>query len=414
MLDLADQIPFLTSLPKELQTIILNILLFVIAMLAIWVLRNILSRIIMAPLRRAVGRTSNDLDDRALKAVERPMRVLVLGIGIALVATIFNFTATLDHLADVVARALVIASVVFFFYNLVDLIGFSSQTLNRLTGIQIEERLLPFLRTVLKVFIVVMGLLIILQEFGYNVTGLIASFGVVGLAFSLAAQDTAANVFGFAAIVSDNPFQVGDYIVTPDFSGVVEHVGVRSTRVRKLDQALVTVPNAKLSDAAVTNWSRLDKRRLDFYIGLTYATTSDQMREVLQRLRDMLRNRDTVDPDSVIVHFVNFGDSSLDIRIIAYLLLPDWAEYTAETELINLDVMQVVESVGLSMAFPSRSLYLESVPGSDTPAQPVPLSPMPAPSEPTLQPDNQETEVGQSEERYQDNPSASSDDGGDE
>ena len=100
-----------------------------------------------------------------------------------------------------------------------------------------------------------MGAMIIIREFGYDVTGLIASFGVIGLALSLAAKDTAANVFGFTAIVSDNPFQVGDYITMGDFAGTVEHVGVRSTRVRKLDQSLVTVPNSKLTDSAVTNWS---------------------------------------------------------------------------------------------------------------------------------------------------------------
>jgi len=286
-------------------------------------------------------------------------------------------------------------------------IGLNTSTVQSVIGISIEERLLPFIRTLFKMVIVVMGTMIILQEFGYDVTGLVASFGVVGLAFSLAAKDTAANIFGFTAIVSDNPFQVGDYIVTDSFSGVVEHVGVRSTRVRKLDQALVTVPNSQLTDAAVTNWSRLVKRRLDFYIGLTYDTTPTQMRDVLQQLRDMLKARESVDSESVIVHFVEFADSSLNIRIIAYLLLADWGEYTAEVEQINLEIMEIVAHLGLGFAFPSQSIYIETP--QETPAAKAHSSTVRIQRADQVLPEH---EIGQSEEMYQDNPSASSGDDG--
>ena len=138
------------------------------------------------------------------------------------------------------------------------------------------------------------------------------------MAISLAAQDTAANVIGFTSIVSDDPFEMGDYIVAGDIAGTVEKVGVRTTRLRKLDQALVTIPNHSLTDAAVTNWSRLSKRRLDFYIGLSYQTTASQMRDVLQQLRDMLKERDVIDTDSVIVNFVEFDDKLTRTRSLVH------------------------------------------------------------------------------------------------
>jgi MscS family membrane protein len=404
-MQIAEMIPGFQNLPKPIQSLLLNLLILLLALVVIWLVRLILTRIVMVPLRRFVNRSETTMDNEIFRVAERPIRLITLSLGILLVTTIFDFSADIDRFADIVARALLFASVTLFFYYLVDVVGFTTDTLKRFTGIEVEPRLLPFLRTILKVFVLIMGALVIIQEFGYDVTGLIASFGVVGLALSLAAQDTASNVFGFTAIVSDNPFEVGDFIVTPDYSGVVEHVGVRSTRVRKLDQSLVTVPNSNLSDAAVTNWSRLSKRRIDFYIGLTYGTTRNEMEELLHRLREMLRARETIDEESVIVHFVEFGDSALKIRIIAYAMIADWAEYTAEVERVNMEIMRIVEELNLSFAFPSQSLYIETFPGVDQPEkEPVyyPRRRVPRPSD----------DKGSAEETYQDNPSASSDDEG--
>lgn len=366
-MNIVDYLPFLSDLPEEIRTLALNFILFIIALIVIWVLRIIVTRIIMSPMHSAAKRTETDLDDKALIAIERPMRIFVLGFGIILVSVVFSFGQELDAFTDSLSRALILAAVVFFIYNLVDVVGVTSSNLERLSGLHIEDRLLPFLRVIVKGFIVVMGAFIIIQEFGYDVTGLIASFGVVGLAFSLAAKDTAANIFSFTAIVSDNPFDVGDYIETSNVEGTVEKVGVRSTRLRKLDQTLVTVPNSNLTDTAVINWSRLKKRRLDFSIGLSYNTTPAQMREVLQQLRALIKGRKVIDKESVTVRFTEFGDSALNIRIIATVLLIAKAEYTTEVETINLHIMEIIENLGLSMAFPSTSVYIETWPQKDAP-----------------------------------------------
>lgn len=400
-LNILEGLPFLANLPKNVQIIVLQVSLLVLAVVAVLVLRFVVSRIVLYPIKRWIERSPSKRDDMMFEALYRPINIAMLGIGIGLVVALFDFGAELENLADDVVRSTFFVGVMFFFYNLVDVVGLSPATLRYITGIRIEERLLPFLRVVLKAFILVMGFLIVLQEFGYNVTGLIASFGVVGLAFSLAAQDTAANFFGFTAIVSDNPFKVGDYIVFEGYAGTVEHVGVRSTRVRQLDQSLVSVPNRLLTDAPVTNWSRLQKRRFDFNIGLTYSTTSQQMRDVLVRLRERLQAREQVDPESVIVHFIGFGDSALHVRIICYVLLEDWGEFTAEAERINLEIMEIVETAGLSMAFPSRTLYIEGLPNSDDTAPgtpPLPRRPQ-RPDHPALEP------TGKAEAKYQDNES---------
>ena len=207
-----------------------------------------------------------------------------------------------------------------------------------------------------------MPIIVVLQEWRYDVNGLVAGLGLSGLAFSLAAKDTVSNLFAFTTIVSDRPFVVGEFIKTPDVEGIVEEVGSRNIRVRQLDQAYVTVPNATIAAAPILNWSRLAKRRISFSLGITYAAKSDDIRKLLDNLREMLKACELVDEESVVVYFTDFGDSALKILIVCMVLEPDWSAFTAEREQINLAIMDTVESMGLSFAFPSQSLYIENLP----------------------------------------------------
>ena len=233
----------------------------------------------------------------------------------------------------------------------------------------IPDRLLPFLNTVVKYVIIALGAIFVLQELDFDVAALIASLGVVGIGISLASQDTVGNLFGFAAIVSDDPFKVGDFVRTPDVTGIVEHVGMRSTRIRQLDQVLATVPNNLLTNAIVMNLSRMEKRRLDVTLTFTYSSTSQQLRAAIAAIRDLLQKTDNVDPESVIVHFVDFNSSSLDVRIICQVLLADWREFTALKEALLLEIMGIAEELDISFAFPSRSIYIEDMSDAASPEQ---------------------------------------------
>lgn len=401
-------VPFVQDLPINQQVLIVIISIPILVWLVSTLIRAVIMNFVLAPIRRYSTTTETDLDDRALDIIERPIRVVLIGIAIAIISTTLQFSGDFDQLSDNISNSLIIAAIFYFLYNFVDIVGVTSENVRRFTGLHIEDRLLPFMRVMAKFFFLTMGALIVIQEFGYSITGLIASFGVIGLAISLAAQDTAANIIGFTSIISDDPFEIGDYIVTGDIAGTVEKVGVRTTRLRKLDQALVTIPNHSLTDGALTNWSRLSKRRLDFYIGLSYQTTASQMRDVLQQIRDMLKEREVIDADSVIVNFVEFDDSALNIRVIAYVLLADWAIFTTEQELINLEIMDIVEAAGVSMAFPSTSVYIESYPKA-VPAKAQTNTPEIRVQQADLTYDSQsEIEQGKSEATYQDNEAASS------
>jgi MscS family membrane protein len=199
------------------------------------------------------------------------------------------------------------------------------------------------------------------------VSGLVAGLGLGGLAFSLAAQDTVKNLFGFTTIVGDRPFVVGDFIKTPDVEGTVEHVGVRSTRIRQQDQAYVTVPNSTLANSAILNWSRLSKRWVNMTLRITYDADREHIEQLLERLREMLKSREHVDSDTVLVRLINFGDFGMENLVRCYITLADWGEFTQERESINLEILKIVEELGLHIAFPGRPVYVGT---SNTPPNP--------------------------------------------
>ena len=362
-----EQIQNLFSNNPEIAEAVISVLVLILALLIIWLLRRAIAWAILRPIRSLVGRTGTDVDDRLMDSIIKPLRFAILGVGLILAVLIVGIEGAIRDFALVVARSLIIIAVVYALYEIIEILLANPNRVLRITGLSIPERLLPFFRKVVEIVVIALGIVIVLQEWSVDVTGLVASIGIIGLAFSLAAQDTASNIFGFTAVVSDNPFDVGDFITTSDVSGIVESVGMRSTRVRQLDQAIVTVPNSMLSNKAVLNWSRLAKRRLDMTIGVTYDSTSQQMRALLHNIRQLLDERESVDSESIVVYLINFGSSSLDILVRCYILISDWGEFTAEKELILLDIMELIEEMDMSIAFPSRSLYIETMPGMELP-----------------------------------------------
>ena len=352
----------LDALPELIRVNLARVLLVVLAFSLIWLLRSGIAWLLAKPLRRLLHRTGQaHLDQTLHKIISMPVSYLLLALGIDIGARILEVGPSGMGFVVNVTRTLVIVAIGLTIYRLIELLILSRRQVFVLTGLAVDEALLPFVRTGIQLVVLALMLVIVIQVWGYDVTGLIAGLGLGGLAISLAAQDTLSNIFGFAAMVSDRPFVVGEYIKTKDVEGIIEKVGLRSTRVRQLDQALVAVPNSILAASAILNWSRLAKRRIDVVLGVTYSTRPDQMEDLLLRLRTMLAARETVDPDTVVVYFIEFGDSSLNVLVRCYVNIADWVGFTAEKERILLEIMRVVEAAGLQIAFPSRSLYIENL-----------------------------------------------------
>jgi len=330
------------TIPPFLQELLVRLGLILALFVVVWIVQRLIRRLLFVPLEAWVERFGSDYGKAIFQAIQRPVRLTIFALAMVVGVGLLNADELVRTFANLLARVGIVAAVTITVYNLIALIGFSSATLEQISGIVIEARLLPFLRTLAQTFVLVMGMLIVLQDLGIDVTGLIASLGVIGLAFSLAARDTAANIFGFTAIVGDNLFDVGDYIVAAGVEGVVEKVGVRSTRLRRLDQSVVAVPNSLLAVEKVANWTRLGKRRLDFLLHVDDVETSEAMRALTAHMRGFLQARPYTERDSVVVSFFNYDGLHAQIRVLCYIRLRDWNAFTQEREQINLGLMDIL------------------------------------------------------------------------
>jgi len=350
------------QLSEPTRNFLLRILLAVLALVIIWLMRRIITRLILSPLRRAAQGSSLQWDEYVLEAAVLPGRLLIFALGLYVGAQILALDLPARLFVENLIRSFVIIAIFLVVYRAVDLLTTTSTRLRRVTGVSVEDPLLPFVRTGIKIVIVAVLLVIVIGEWGYDVTGLIAGLGLGGLAISLAAQDTISNLFGFSAIVGDRPFLVGEFIKTADVEGTVEHVGLRSTRIRQNDQALVSIPNSKLASSAILNWSRLSKRWVNMTLRIEYHATRQQIEALLERLRSMLRERESVQQDSIVVFFTNFGEQAIEVLVRCYIMIPGWVEYSAEKERINLEIMRIIEDLGLTVAVPNRPIYIEGTP----------------------------------------------------
>lgn len=223
-----------------------------------------------------------------------------------------------------------------------------------------SEVAIRFLSIILRIVIASLGVVIIISELGYNINGIITGLGLGGLSISLAAKNTASNLISGLEIVTDKPFDVGDYIKTPSAEGIVEDMTMRSTRIRTPDDLLVSVPNSVLMNEYITNCSEMGRRYYETKIGLSYDTDTNTLHNCVDEIKDMLYADPDIDNTRIIVSFESFGDSSLDIRIIYYTKTTNYDDYFDVIENVNFKIRRIVEKNGAEFAYPTQSIYLEN------------------------------------------------------
>jgi MscS family membrane protein len=217
-----------------------------------------------------------------------------------------------------------------------------------------------FILKIAKVIMVGIGFGAILQLWGINVTALFASLGLGGLAFALAAKDTASNLFGSFALLADKSIRIGEWVKVGGVEGVVEDMGMRTTKIRSFGKSLITVPNQIVSNSPIENFSRRGVRRIKINIGLTYSTNSTQITNIVKEIKDMLKaNRGISQRETLLVNFDAFGDSALNVFIYTFTNTSSWDKYLDIREDIHIKIMKIVEDNNSGFAFPSQSIYVE-------------------------------------------------------
>lgn len=197
------------------------------------------------------------------------------------------------------------------------------------------------------------------------VYGIIAGLGVGGLAFALAAKPSLENLIGGLNLFADKPMKVGDLGKYGAEIGWIEAIGIRSTRIRGRDRTLTSIPNGMLATMPVVNMTQRDRMLIQSLVTVRYETSPEQLRYLLAKIREMLVGHPRIDPESARARFIDFGASSLDIEVYAYVQIPDWAEFLAIREDLLLRIMDIVAHSGTSFAFPSQTLYFARDGGLD-------------------------------------------------
>lgn len=329
---------------------------------AFLILRRLFSKYVIKILRIISRKAGNKLIPDVLHSFDKPLQwfFIILGIYFALV-----YYPYFDHQQPIVFKWFKAFLVILTSWGFVNLFSTKSnffKLINDHTNVKLDDILIPFLSRVIQFTIIAIALSIVLQEFDYQIGGLITGLGLGGLAVSLAAKDALANLFGGIVIVTEKPFTIGDWILTPSVEGTVEDISFRSTKVRTFAQALVTVPNATLANEPITNWSKMGKRRITFRLPISYETPRETLEKIVRDIKAYLENHPDIHQETIFVTFDEFGQDGLEIFLYFFTKTTVWGEHLAVREKINLEILKIIEEHDAEIAVPIRKLYVESKP----------------------------------------------------
>lgn len=297
-----------------------------------------------------------------LKPVARSFSFFLLSLTVSVFIPVLQLPAISSKYVQMLFKGLVPFFAMLVAYKLVDLVGLYFDRLASRSKSTLDDQLVPLVRKSLKIFIVIIGVLFILQNLDFNVTALLAGISIGGLAFALAAQDTIKNLFGSLMIFLDKPFQVGDWVTSGDIDGTVEEVGFRSTRVRTFRNSVVYVPNGKIADATIDNHGLRNYRRFYTRIGITYDTPPEMIVAFVQGLRTIVEKHPHTRKEVFHIYLNDFADSSLSIMFYIFFKAPDWSKELTYRHEVMLDVIKLANHLGVRFAFPTQTLHVETFP----------------------------------------------------
>ncbi|HLR79279.1 MAG TPA: mechanosensitive ion channel family protein [Bacillota bacterium] len=339
------------------QENLINLAIAIGIFLLFLLFRKIFTTYVFKILLKISRKSPAQLFEEIFLAFEKPFQWFFIIIGVYASVKYFPFLSQSNPLFLKLVRSALIVLVAWGLYNLTSPTSILFKRFNANSKVKIDDILVPFLSKGIRFIIIALSISVIAEEFDYDVNGFVAGLGLGGLAFALAAKDMIANLFGGVVIVTEKPFNIGDWILTPSVEGTVEDITFRSTKVRTFSQALVTVPNATLANESITNWSKMGKREVTFNLRLTYDTPAKRVKEVVDEIEDLLKSHPGVHQETIFVTFDQYIEDGLEIFLYFFTKTTDWGEYLRVREDINLRILEILDQKQISIAIPSRRLY---------------------------------------------------------
>ena len=328
-------------------------ILIILGAIIIVKLLSLLGKKVIKPF---VTGTDNHLDDVIFYSLEAPVKFAIILLGIWIAIHRFVYPDSFVKVVDNAYSILIVLDITWFFGRL-----FSS-LLQVYWGKQSNgqaNKMMPIIKRTILVIVWLIGIVMALSNVGVNISALLGTLGIGGIAFALAAQDTVKNVFGAFTILTDKPFSIGDTIRVDSYEGTVVDVGVRSTKIMNYDKRIITFPNYKITDTSIVNISSEPMRRVVLNLGLTYDTTSEKMKEALELLKSIPKRVENVssNPSDIVAVFTEYSDSALVIMYIYFI--EKQGDILGVTSNMNMEILASFNKAGLEFAFPTRTVYIQ-------------------------------------------------------
>jgi len=326
--------------------------------LGIFLLFLFIKRIFKNHLKSLINKSKMDLDDYLIPLLSQTRWFSILAVGLwggSLVLVLP--TGIQDWFVRIIK--LVLALQIGFWGT-----GLISLFVERGVASKIEEdqgedaTTLDALGLIGKIALWVILLLIILDNLNVEISSLVASLGIGGIAVALALQNILGDLFASLSITFDKPFAIGDFVVVDDFEGNVEDIGLKSTRIRSLSGEVLIFSNTDLLNSRIRNYKRLEKRRISFNVGVIYGTPVEKLQKIPGMIEGIISPLENVEFDRT--HFKTLGDFSLDFSVVYHVLDPAYAAYLDVQQAINLKIYQRFEEEGIEFAYPTQTVMLES------------------------------------------------------
>lgn len=296
-------------------------------------------------------------------AFYKPLKTFLIVLGFYMAIVFLKFPLQIkDELMIWVTKIFKIISVIVFAKGLANSFSNDSSLTKKMKerwNKKIEDSMFSFILKAIRGIIYTVAGFIVITELGFDLSGLVAGLGIGGVILTLAAQDTAKNLFGGLVVFIDKPFVVGDWIQMDTFEGTVEDITFRSTRIRTFENSVVNVPNSIISNASIINWSKMEKRRYKLNLIIELDTPLEKLERFKIRVQDMLQSREAIFDDSIIVKFDTIADNGLNVLICSYTDSVDYASYLAEKEDINYKIMKILQEENIELAYDTKTVLLK-------------------------------------------------------
>ena len=326
--------------------------IFAVSIVVVIIFRTIVLR----KLRKWAERTKTTFDDFIIIGIRKSIVPILYYGAFYFAVGILMLSTTFYTILNVVS----VFVVVFFAIRLItSILDYSVTTYaSSQEGEDQKAKQLKSISALARFVIWGIGLVFLLDNLGFDITAVVAGLGIGGIAVAIAAQAILGDLFSYFVIFFDRPFEIGDFVNVDDKAGTIEHIGIKSTRIRALSGEQLVLSNTDLTSSRIHNYKKLQRRRINFKLGVIYETPGEKLQQIAEIVKQIIESQENAEFDRG--HFGSFGDFSLNFDFVYYVLSPDYAAYMDVQQAINLNIFNKFKDEGIEFAYPTQLVYVNN------------------------------------------------------